>query len=877
MIRYITSIIFIFFLVTGISAQPVFTLSDAQGNTGDIVSVDLTVENFTGIVGFQFAVKFDPSKLNVKDVKNRTTILEGFDESNIDFSKVNADKGLITVAYANATSDNGFTISDGGLFFTIEFEIIASGNSTTEVDIPQEVDFGEFSRKVEVINNQYNEIGMTAKAGTITIGEGGSGPGRIGLSLGTATGNDGETVCIPLTVSNFTDVLGMQFSLTFDTDFLDFVEGRNFDLTGLSGSSISTELIEKDKALIITWSSPSADPVSKAHNSKIADLCFKIKKASGSSDINFADSPQAIEFVVPDGTGTTTVKGNLTNGRISAGDGGSGSTDCDKPGFSVAASTTTAAKGSNTCVNIVGKGIDGMAVLQTIIEWDPSVLSNPTLETAKLAVTGMDYNLDKGSEGKLILSWTHSDPFGEGLTLEDNSLLFKICFDVIGDDGAKTNITFTGDNETAQIATNIAGEFYTFQQCDGSVTVGQPEDIIVTKKAPTCNGDNDGSISLTVQTGQSPYTYAWSKDGMTVGATASLNALTSGTYSYVVTDNSGTEIGKADVVLEEPSLIMIEYSITPVDQGNDAAIDVTVTGGVGDYMYSWSNGSTTEDLSGLAAGTYTLTVTDDAGCSVSEDIAIGSAEFNVVIQVNTDYNGFDVSCNGESNATLRAKASFGVAPYSYKWSTGDETETIQNVGAGDYKVTVTDSDGSKVEGKYTVTEPDKLIVRVTTTPSNGGSAGTAKAEVQGGTQPYTYEWNDKSPGSTTVFIGGLIEGSYRVIVTDVNGCMTQGIGRVPIDDQDCFTAIQVMTPNADGINDELRIACVEGSVNTLTIFDRYGAMVYKEENYSNRWTGIDGDGQLLGDGVYYFVLQVLESDGSTTYHKGHVTLLRRLN
>src|SRR5690606_21023723 len=316
----------------------------------------------------------------------------------------------------------------------------------------------------------------------------------------------------------------------------------------------------------------------------------------------------------------------------------------------------------------------------------------------------------------------------------------------------------------------------------------------------------DGSITLTVHSGRSPYTYAWTSGGESVGATATINSLTAGTYSYVVTDNGGAELGKGDVVVDDQAAIMINGEGTPINQGNDGAIDVTVSGGSGSYMYNWSNGTDQEDLTNLAGGSYTLTVTDGNGCSVSEEFTIGTGEFNVVIESATDF-GLSVSCNGESDASLRANANFGAAPYTYSWSTGDDTESIQNVGAGDYSVEVTDSEGNKVQATATVTEPDPLVVRVVTTPSNGGDAGTAKAEVQGGTQPYTYSWNDKSPGSTTVFIGGLTDGMYQVIVTDANGCMAQGSGRVSEDDQDCFTSSQVMTPNADGLNDELRIAC----------------------------------------------------------------------
>lgn len=879
MIKYFTCIVILLTLVTGAFAQPQFTLSDAQGNTGDVVSIDVKVSDFESIVGFQFALKFDPAKLKVVDVKNLTTAIDEFNNDNIDFSAINANAGLIPVYYANAASDDGFTIPDGGVMFTVEFEIVATGNTTATVDIPQSVDFGEFTRKVEIINNQFMEIGMkTANPGTVTIGEGGSGPGRVGLTIGTASGSQGETVCVPITVTNFNEIIGMQYSIKFDTDFMEFVEGRAFNLESFSNASISSESIESDQALIISWNTSSSDPISVSNGTVIAELCFRIKSSSGNSSVSFSETPQSIEFTALDGGNTVAVEANLSNGRISAGGGGgSGSTDCDKPGFSIAASTVASPKGSNVCVDIVGKGIDKLGGLQTLITWDPEILSNPTLESVNLNLGGLDYSLDKGADGIFILAWTYSNTDLAGLTLEDNSILFKLCFDVIGDDGASTNISFVEDNNTAQLATNIEGEPFTFQSCEGSVTVGQPQGVMVQRINPTCPGNNDGSISLTVSSGQSPYTFAWTKDGQNVGATATLNNLTAGTYSYVVTDNGGNEIGSGDVQLSDPDEIMITADITQISQGNDGAIDVTVSGGTGSYMYNWSTGTDDEDLTGLGTGTYTLTVTDANGCSVSESFTIGMGEFNVVIESTTNYGEYDVSCNGESDATLRARATFGAAPYTYEWSTGDNTETIQNVGAGEYSVTVTDSEGNKAQNTYTVTEPDRIVVRVITTPSYGGDAGTAKAEVQGGTQPYTYSWNDKTPGSTTVFIGGLTTGRYQVVVTDANGCMAQGVGNVSEDDQDCYTSSLVMTPNADGLNDELRIACVEGTINVLTIFDRYGAKVYREENYNNLWTGIDSDGQALGDGVYYYVLEVQEPDGTTTHHKGHITLLRRLN
>lgn len=879
MIKYFTAILMTLIVITTARTQPVFTLSDTKGDPGDVVSMDLTVDNFKDVIAFQFSVKFDNTKLKVVNVKNHNSRIDEFDNDNVGFDKVNTDLGVIAVSYVNAREDNGFTIPDGEIFFTIEFEIIATENSTTTVDIPPKVDYGEFDRVTEIIDKNVKEIGMSANPGIITIGEGGS--GRIGFSFGSASGSQGETVCIPLTVSAFENVIGTQFSINFDTDLLEFVEAKNFDLAGFTNSSISDEFVDSDGALIVSWSTPDTEPVSKPNGAKVAELCFKVKKSSGSSSISFGNSPQVIELIVADGKGSSVkVDGNFTNGKITAGSGGGdeGDVECDVEGFSLAASQLTAPSRSQVCVNIVGKGIDRMAVLQTLIEWDPSVLSNPKIESVNLEIKGEDHSLDKGSEGKAIFSWTHKSPHdGKGITLEDNSILFKLCFEVIGSDGASTDIAFTEDGHTFQMAGNMDGKTYNFQFCNGSVKVGDVENVTVRKTDPTCYGDKDGSISLTVRNGQSPYTYSWTKNGETIGATASLNSLEAGTYSYKVTDASGKEMGSGDVTLTAPEEIRITGDITPVEQGKDGAIEVTVRGGKGAYIYNWNTGSDSKDISGLDAGSYTLTVTDEAGCSVSEEFDLGSGEFNVKIRATTDFNGFDISCKGESDAILRATAAFGTAPYTYEWSTGDDTETIQNVGAGEYRVKVTDSEGKTTEGKYTVKEPDKIIVRVVTTPSDGMSVGTAKAEVSGGASPFQYEWNDKSPGSTTVFIGSLTEGLYRVAVTDANGCTALGMGRVPVDSRDCFTAVEVMTPNADGLNDELRIACVEGTINVLSVFDRWGALVYKEENYDNRWIGTDSNGKELSDGVYYYVLEVESADGVFDQYKGHVTLLRSLH
>lgn len=877
MIKYVLSLIV---LVSSFSAgfgQGKVVASDASGKLGDVVAVDITVDDFKNLFGFQILVTYDKSLLRLQSISNFASGLSDYDNDNFVSNLDNAN-GIILTTYDNLNSDAGFTLPNGSRIFTLNFEIISNNATSVNVNLPQEVDFGEYSRELEVINNNYSNIGATTDGGVVTIESGTGGGNRIQLILGSAEGQTGETICVPMTVRDFKDVVGMQYSINFNTDVLEFVESKDFNLTGFSTASINSEHIGTSSALVVTWNSPSTDPITIADGTVIVNLCFRIKASSGSSDLRFVSNPVIIEFAVPDGSGSTVAgQSQLTDGRISVQGSGGGGNTCDLTGFAVAAEQVSSPNGSTVCVNFTGKGINKLGVLQTLVTWDPTVLSNPTMEFVNLPGGGNDFNLGNGADGYMILVWTYSNADLQGATLDDNSILFKMCFDVIGNNGQSSDIKFEENDRTKFLASDVEGNRFTFQSCSGKVTVGSSQGVSVTSNNPSCFGDNNGSISLNVSGGQSPYTYVWTKNGSNAGSSKDLSGLTGGTYRYKVTDNTGAVIGEADVVLTEPSEIVIQSSVTPIVNGNDGAIALTVSGGSGSYMYNWSNGSDSKDISGLGEGSYTVTVTDGSGCSVTHDAQIGEAEYTVEISATTNYNGFDISCFGEMNGSLRAVAKFGKSPYNYKWSTGEETETINNVGGGEYSVTATDADGKTTTSKYIVNEPERLKATIVTEPSNGGNAGTAQVFATGGSEPYSFSWNDKNPGSTTSFISGLTEGRYRVIVTDANNCITQNEAVVPIDDQDCYIAVEVMTPNADGINDELRINCIEGSNNTLRLFDRWGSLVYIEDNYNNTWTGVDKNGSELSDGVYYFVLEVVDASNVVSQYKGHVTLLRKLN
>ncbi|MBK9462977.1 MAG: SprB repeat-containing protein [Sphingobacteriales bacterium] len=199
--------------------------------------------------------------------------------------------------------------------------------------------------------------------------------------------------------------------------------------------------------------------------------------------------------------------------------------------------------------------------------------------------------------------------------------------------------------------------------------------------------------------------------------------------------------------------------------GNNGSIDASVTGGTSPYTYLWSNGSTTEDIGGLTAGNYGVTVTDANGCNITDTYLITEPS---AVAITVD-SSTPTTCNGAPTGSISISVSGGTPGYTYLWSNGSTTEDVSGLSAGNYVVTVTDANGCTSTVGATVSSPSSLGVTATLTQvlCNGGNNGSIDASVTGGTSPYTYLWSN---GSTTEDIGGLTAGNYVVTVTDLNGC-----------------------------------------------------------------------------------------------------------
>ena len=321
----------------------------------------------------------------------------------------------------------------------------------------------------------------------------------------------------------------------------------------------------------------------------------------------------------------------------------------------------------------------------------------------------------------------------------------------------------------------------------------------------SCFGANDGSIDITPSGGSGSYTYNWTTSngsGLNQGQ-QDQTGLAPGTYNLIITDSNGNTT-TGSFLITEPSEVSLSSSLSNYNNfqvscysGTDGSINITPAGGTGSYTYNWStsNGSGLvqgqQDQSGLSAGNYSVTVTDSNGCSIVSNFSLTSPTQINLSSSLSNYNGFNITCNGEDDGSIDISVSGGLllsgANYSYSWTTSDgsglnpNSEDQIGLTAGTYTVTVTDSNSCILIESITLNESEPINIIETISDyngfqisQNGANDGSISLDVSGGTNNYTYSWTktgDSSFTSTNKDLNNLSIGIYTVVVTDSNGCI----------------------------------------------------------------------------------------------------------
>jgi hypothetical protein len=320
-------------------------------------------------------------------------------------------------------------------------------------------------------------------------------------------------------------------------------------------------------------------------------------------------------------------------------------------------------------------------------------------------------------------------------------------------------------------ATNLAAGTYTVSisdanGCSGtnSVTVANNGLALTSTTNSTAqNCATFGSASVSVNNGTAPYSINWSSGA--AGTTAT--NLAAGTYTVSIADANGcTGSNSVTVANNAINLNLNSSSIDAACGASNGSASVNVSNGSAPYTYSWSNNANTATIVALSAGTYTVTVTDANGCSGLASATVNSQNGPVL-----NASASNINCNGANNGTAVAAAASGSGSYTYLWSNGQSGFSVNNLSAGVYTVTVTDSNGCSANNAVTISEPSAISVNgnssnVTTL---GGADGAVNLTVNGGIAPYSYNWSNNA---TTEDINALSAGTYSVTVTDANGCIS---------------------------------------------------------------------------------------------------------
>ena len=354
-------------------------------------------------------------------------------------------------------------------------------------------------------------------------------------------------------------------------------------------------------------------------------------------------------------------------------------------------------------------------------------------------------------------------------------------------EGGATPISYewsTGD-EDATISNLPAGTYEVTatdaNQCTAieMVTINSPDELnieLVSTNESSLNA-GDGSASAQISGGTAPYEYSWiNGDFDEFSDELMISDLSPGQYCFLVSDandcqsESCVEILPGDDLCSDFSAEITGTQPTCFGDTN-GSINSVVVGGMAPYLYTWSDGSDLANLEDIAAGTYSLTLTDANDCSFNTSLTISEPDA-LTLDLNTSMESMPMSNDGMAAAQVNG----GTAPYTYQWSSGDSVAQIANLAPGNYCVTATDSNGCSIEGCVDVFAAEDLCADFNISLSAndilcfGETTGSISPIIENGLAPYTYLWNN---GDTTESTNDLAAGEYSIIVTDANDCSAE--------------------------------------------------------------------------------------------------------
>jgi len=510
--------------------------------------------------------------------------------------------------------------------------------------------------------------------------------------------------------------------------------------------------------------------------------------------------------------------------------------------------------------------VTGLGIGANVFEW---TISNPPCASSSDQVT----ITNTGGPSINLISIDDASCFGASdgiITVEGTGGVpgYTYSWSPAGGNSATTTPLPAGDY-TVTVTDNVGCSD------DLLVTINEPTELNLTMSStPSSCAAADGTATVVANGGDGNYTYLWSPSG---ASTSTATNLAAGNHSVTVTDGNGCQANNnVTVTLSDGPVITVEaVNDVSCSGGNDGSVEISVTGGTGNYTYEWiPSGGNGAVASGLTAGSYTVTVTDDSGCEVNESVTIGSPTPISVIETITN-----AICTGEEGSISLA-VSGGTGSYNYSWSPDGETTSSITGDAGDYSVTVTDSEGCEFQANYTIGLNNNLNATINPDGAtiSGGESVQLEVTLDPETANVTYTWTPSEGLSCTDCPNPIASPSetttYTVVVLADNGCYDTAMVTVVVTTPCGKVFIPtIFSPNADGLNDEL---CILGDCIVemdLRIYDRWGELVFESTVQNECWDGTFR-GKPMNSAVFVYKLYVRTSDGMEIEESGNVNLVR---
>lgn len=469
------------------------------------------------------------------------------------------------------------------------------------------------------------------------------------------------------------------------------------------------------------------------------------------------------------------------------------------------------------------------------------------------------------------------------ITVRGSGGVKKYTFTITGTDYTGSAISLTSgpvDLDVFSFSTLKAGQYVLTltdqtgcQQSTTPITLTQPTAPLQitddTSKNITCFGKKDGSISLTVTGGTTPYTIKWAHGPQ--GAT--LNNLEKGVYKVVITDAGGCTVDK-EFVINEPQALDLSSSVTDAldcEVQNSGAISINPLGGTPPYTYTWSNGSTTQNLAAIGPGSYSLELVDANGCRILK-------QFTVIrplpIEVSVVQKTVRVCEPRALKSNFKVNVKGGVPPYTVTWSRGTATNAglvMDTQELGEFIVTVKDARGCIQTKRMEVIEVDPPVpgFEYKSESLDETNENLVNFEVKfknlstGNYKDVSWDFGDTGTSTEKDPTHKYAkEGTYTVVLKlkDLDGCIVSFSKSIVITDY-YIKFPTVFTPNKDGLNDHYYPKVLFISAVEVFILNKFGELLYESKDLEAKgWDGLY-KGELAPIGNYVCKVRYTTLDG----------------